>query len=275
MVERFQVEVHGYVLMPNHFHLLIRTREANLSRALQWLGVSYSVWFNKKHDRCGHVFQGRFKSFVIEDERYLAALILYIHGNPLRAKLVKELGEHRWSSYRGYLRKGWQEAWLTTDTGLSVFGGSRRKFREALEFQLEPGRRKRSILQDLRYGMYLGTEEFAEECLKKLKGESHKEKPQIRRMRQAKDIEEVLKKVLMGLGKTEIESLRAKGKKRNLTRDMAIYALRQAGIFTNREIGRVFGVGYTAVTEAAKRAEVYLSRSENVGMREKIKKIDF
>ena len=275
MVERFQIEVHGYVLMPNHFHLLIRTREANLSRALQWLGVSYSVWFNKKHDRCGHVFQGRFKSFVIEDERYLAALILYIHGNPLRAKLVKELGEHRWSSYRGYLRKGWQEAWLTTDTVLSVFGGSRGKFRMAQEFQFEPKRRERNVLEDLRYGMYLGTEKYAEECLKRLQGESHREKPQIRRMLQARDIEEVLAKVLKGLGQTEIDPLRAKGKKRNLTRDMAIYALRQAGIFTNQEIGRVFGVGYTAVTEATKRAEGYLSRNENDGMRERIQEIDF
>jgi putative transposase len=272
MVERFQVEVHGYVLMPNHFHLLVRTREANLSRALQWLGVSYSVWFNKKHDRCGHVFQGRFKSFVIEDERYLCALILYVHGNPLRAKLVKELGEYRWSSYRGYLRERWQEAWLKTDTGLSVFGGSRRKFREAQESQLEGGR---SVLKDLRHGMYFGTEGYAGECLRRLKNESHREKPQIRRMLQARDIEEVLRKVMKELGQTEMDPLRVAGKKRNLTRDMAVYALRQAGIFTNQEIGRVFGVGYTAVTEAAKRAEAYLSCNDNNELRERIRKIDF
>jgi putative transposase len=272
MVDRFQIEVHGYVLMPNHFHLLVRTREANLSRALQWLGVSYSVWFNKKHDRCGHVFQGRFKSFVIEDERYLCALILYVHGNPLRAKLVKELGEYRWSSYRGYLRERWQEAWLKTDTGLSVFGGSRRKFREAQESQLEGGR---SVLKDLRHGMYFGTEGYAGECLRRLKNESHREKPQIRRILQARDIEEVLRKVMKELGQTEMDPLRVAGKKRNLTRDMAVYALRQAGIFTNQEIGRVFGVGYTAVTEAAKRAEAYLSRNDNAELREQIRKIDF
>ena len=268
MVERFQIEVHGYVLMPNHFHLLVRTRQANLSRAVQWLGVSYSVWFNKKHDRCGHVFQGRFKSFVIENERYFAALILYVHGNPVRAKLVEELGEYRWSSYRGYLRERWQEAWLETDTGLSVFGGNRRKFREAQESQSGRGR---SVLEDLRYGMYLGTEEYAEECLRKSKSESHREKPQIRRMLEAREIEEVLKKVLKGLGQTETDPLLVSGKKRNLTRDMAIYALRQAGIFTNQEIGRVFGVGYTAVTEAAKWGEAHLDDE----MRERIRNIDF
>ena len=56
-VERFSTEIHAYVLMPNHYHLLLRTHYANLSRAIQWLGVSYAVWFNHKHKRSGHLFQ--------------------------------------------------------------------------------------------------------------------------------------------------------------------------------------------------------------------------
>jgi chromosomal replication initiation ATPase DnaA len=133
----------------------------------------------------------------------------------------------------------------------------------------------RSVLKDLRHGMYFGTEGYAGECLRRLKNESHREKPQIRRILQARDIEEVLRKVMKELGQTEMDPLRVAGKKRNLTRDMAVYALRQAGIFTNQEIGRVFGVGYTAVTEAAKRAEAYLSRNDNAELREQIRKIDF
>lgn len=66
MVERFKIEVHAYVLMPNHYHLLIRTKQGILSKSIQWLRVSYSVWFNRRHKRSGHLFQGRFKSFVIE-----------------------------------------------------------------------------------------------------------------------------------------------------------------------------------------------------------------
>jgi REP element-mobilizing transposase RayT len=66
--ERFAIRIHAYVLMDNHFHLLVETPQANLSRAVQWLNVSYSIWFNRRHQRVGHLFQGRFKSLVIEDD---------------------------------------------------------------------------------------------------------------------------------------------------------------------------------------------------------------
>ena len=65
MVSRFQVRLHCFVLMENHYHLVLELRESNLSRALQWLNVSYSVWFNRRHGRTGHLFQGRFKSVVV------------------------------------------------------------------------------------------------------------------------------------------------------------------------------------------------------------------
>src|SRR4030043_1773631 len=115
MVERFKLGVHAYVLMKNHFHLLVHTKEANLSRAIQWLGVSYSVWFNRRHQRSGHLFQGRFKSFLIENDRYFTVMCHYIHGNPLRAHVVKRLSDYRWSSYRAYINKKQGVPWLTTE----------------------------------------------------------------------------------------------------------------------------------------------------------------
>ena len=66
MIARHRVDVHAYVLMGNHYHLLVRTPEANLSRAIQWLNVSYSVWRNRRHRKCGSLFQGRFKAVMIE-----------------------------------------------------------------------------------------------------------------------------------------------------------------------------------------------------------------
>ena len=82
--ERFSLGVYAYVLMGNHYHLLVRTRQAHLSAAIQWLGVSYSAWHNARHQRSGHLFQGRFKSFMISEDAYLYRLLLYIHRNPLR-----------------------------------------------------------------------------------------------------------------------------------------------------------------------------------------------
>jgi REP element-mobilizing transposase RayT len=88
--ERFGVELWAYVLMPNHYHLVLRTLRPNLSHAMHWLGVAYTNWFNARHDRSGHLFQGRFKGFVVEDESYLHRLLLYVHRNPLRTPLRGE-----------------------------------------------------------------------------------------------------------------------------------------------------------------------------------------
>src|SRR5439155_13731412 len=84
VVSRFQVRLHGYVLMVNHYHLILELREANLSRAAQWLNLSYSVWFNRRHQRSGHLFQGRFKSVMVSREEWGLALSRYVHLNPVR-----------------------------------------------------------------------------------------------------------------------------------------------------------------------------------------------
>jgi REP element-mobilizing transposase RayT len=82
--ERFGARLHAYVLMDNHFHLLIETPEANLSRSMQWLGISYSMWFNKRHDRAGHLFQARFKACIVQDDAAWQEVARYVHLNPVR-----------------------------------------------------------------------------------------------------------------------------------------------------------------------------------------------
>ena len=81
--------VHAYVLMNNHYHLLMETPRANLSQTMQWLNVSYSVWFNRRHRRVGHLFQGRFKAILVEPEVWGLELSRYVHLNPVR---LGELG---------------------------------------------------------------------------------------------------------------------------------------------------------------------------------------
>ena len=91
-VRRFGLRLHAYVLMDNHYHLLVETGSANLTQAMQWLGVGYAVWFNRRHRRVGHLFQGRYKAIVVEAEVAAWELSRYVHLNPVR---VKRLGQDK------------------------------------------------------------------------------------------------------------------------------------------------------------------------------------
>jgi REP element-mobilizing transposase RayT len=119
--ERFAVHIYAYVLMNNHYHLLLKTRRANLSKAMQWFGTTYTRRFNNRHNRSGHLFQGRFKSIIVENDAYLMQLSCYIHRNPLRAGIVKRLADYRWSSYLAYGYGKSKPDWLSTKLILSQF----------------------------------------------------------------------------------------------------------------------------------------------------------
>ena len=96
----FQISIHAYVLMPDHLHLLATpVDQTGLGRMMQWLGRHYVPYFNRKYSRAGTLFQGRFKTSVLEAQPYLVNCMHYIESNPLRAGLVPSVGEFRWSSY--------------------------------------------------------------------------------------------------------------------------------------------------------------------------------
>jgi len=91
--QRFSLDILAYVLMGNHYHLLVKTQEANLSAAMQWLQVAYGSWHNRRHRRSGHLFQGRFKSFLIQETQYLQRLLLYLLWRRGRFRLGR-IAEH-------------------------------------------------------------------------------------------------------------------------------------------------------------------------------------
>ncbi|HNV02178.1 MAG TPA: transposase [Vicinamibacterales bacterium] len=96
---RYSLVIYAYCLMPNHYHLVLQTRDGNLSAAIQYLNAVYSQWWNRRHGRCGHVFQGRFKAQLVQREQYLVAACLYVLKNPVRAGIVDRPGDWVWSSY--------------------------------------------------------------------------------------------------------------------------------------------------------------------------------
>ena len=99
----FGVTIHNYCLMGNHYHLLIEITGENLSKFMRQLNMNYSIYFNKKHKRVGHLWQGRFKSWYVTDEAYLYTLMRYIEQNPLKSNIVKDIADYPYSSYHYFL----------------------------------------------------------------------------------------------------------------------------------------------------------------------------
>ncbi|MDX8389246.1 MAG: transposase [Mariprofundaceae bacterium] len=122
VVDRFGWLCHAYCLMTNHFHLMIETPQANLSRGMRQLNGMYTQRFNRKHGRVGHVFQGRFKSIVVDKEAYLLELSRYIVRNPVAAGMVKDASDWPWSSYKATVGNVTAPKFLHVDWLLSQFG---------------------------------------------------------------------------------------------------------------------------------------------------------
>ena len=123
-VEKFGYRIHAYCLMTNHIHLAVQAGETPLSRIMQNLSLRYTTWINRRMNRTGHLFQGRYKAVLVDADSYLLELVAYIHLNPQRAGMPSDLAGYPWSSHRAYLG---QESvpWLTTDQVLSMFGSRR------------------------------------------------------------------------------------------------------------------------------------------------------
>ncbi|MFM8358833.1 MAG: transposase [Verrucomicrobiota bacterium] len=210
--ERFSLEVHAFVLMSNHYHLLVRCREANLSEAIRWLQVSYAGRFNWAHRRRGHVFQGRFKSVLLLEERALDEVGRYVHLNPVRiaglglskrdqqqarvvgcpdpgrewvSRRVAELEQYPWSSWRMYSGLEPAAKWLCRDRlqggcGGRSLRGQRRALREYTEAPIRQGQVE-SPWERLVGGLVLGEEQAAQRILKGLRSNRTEQTP-VRRM---------------------------------------------------------------------------------------------
>lgn len=118
---KFNIILHGYVLMANHFHLLVETPKANIAKTMHWLNGTYASYFNRIYGRVGHLFQGRYNSKIIKKEEYLQAVSRYIHRNPLKELHCNKLEDYRWSSFRQYIGLETEAQWLTTDWILARF----------------------------------------------------------------------------------------------------------------------------------------------------------
>jgi REP element-mobilizing transposase RayT len=254
MSERFEIDVFAYVLMGNHYHLLIKTHRANLSKSMQWLGLTYTRRFNLRHCRAGHLFQGRFKSLIVQNDAYLMQLSCYIHRNPLRAGIVHRLADYRWSSYKAYAYGDKTPEWLNTKPIFSRLKGKdkHKAYREKVQ---RYAKEEKKLWEDLRHGLIIGSKKFVEKIRSAYLPERlQKEIPQQRDMAKAIDIEGKLKEAAQILG-CDLESYRQISRitkaDRN-DRDILVLSVWKTGLLTNEQIGSLFGLTYSSVSHIVK-----------------------
>jgi len=160
--------LYAYCLMDNHYHLLFETPLPNLCKGMQRFNGRYTQYFNRKHQRVGHVFQGRYKSILVEKESHLLELCRYMVLNPVRAKMVATPGDWRWSSYEETCAPPTHYSWLSVVAVQSQFAES---VDEAIKFYREfvmYGMASDSPWENLRGQVYLGGESFSQALQKKL-----------------------------------------------------------------------------------------------------------
>jgi putative transposase len=202
-VETYGWRLHAFVLMRNHDHLFVETPEANLSAGMQYLNGSYTSYFNHRHDRVGHLFQGRFKGHLIDEDGYFLEVSRYIHLNPLRARIVAQPEDYPWSSYAGYVRASRTVSWVTYGRVLGEFGQMAAAARRAYGQFVRAGvqRPPRSPFAEAFEGLLVGSEAF----IARIRGlvdaqPADHSVPQLEHLRQRPSVEVVVRVVAAHFG---------------------------------------------------------------------------
>jgi REP element-mobilizing transposase RayT len=165
--KRFGWSITAWVLMTNHFHLVLQTPEPNLSRGMHWLNGSYAGWFNHQHKRWGHLFGGRFKAFLVEKETYFTEVLRYVVLNPVRAGLSTSPEKYRWSSFRSTAGLDAAPEWLDVNAALAPFAPDTELAQTYYrEFVAAKTVSDESLWDKLINGIYLGTEPWAKKMRK-------------------------------------------------------------------------------------------------------------
>ena len=158
--KRFNWVCHAYCQMTNHYHMVVETPDANLSKGMRQLNGVYTQRFNRSHQRVGHVFQGRFKAILVDKDNYLLELARYVVLNPPRAKMIRRLEQWRWSSYLATCGQAAKPAWLQVDFVLSQFSSHRARAIARYVAFVHEGAKLPSVWSQLQGQVYLGSDAF-------------------------------------------------------------------------------------------------------------------
>lgn len=236
--------IHAYCLMSNHYHLLLETPSGNLSQIMQHINGAYTNYFNTKRKRYGHLFQGRYKAILIEADEYVKELSRYIHLNPVRAGMVTKPEEYRWSSFIDYAGDRKAPDWLTTKLILGYFGTGKsvqKNYRKFVEELIE--QEYESPLNGVLAATILGREEFVQEITARYVDGKRidRDVSAVKKLTTHPSIDAIMLTV-QGVIDKEKEAIKA-----------SIYLCHKYSGATLKEIGKRFGIGESAVSQASRR----------------------
>ncbi|MBN2581341.1 MAG: transposase [Pirellulales bacterium] len=240
-VETHGWRLHAFVLMNNHDHLFVETPEPNLAAGMQYYNGSYTSYFNRRHRRVGHLFQGRYRGHLIDEEGYFLEVSRYLHLNPVRARLVRRPEDWPWSSFAGYRQVRRTLSWVTYHRVLGEFGTDSLKARRAYERFVRAGidDLPSSPFTDAVAGLIVGSTEFVARIRGLLKDRPEDPAlPQVQRLKRRPTLEEIVATVSSHFGQSQAgwPSGRRVG---DLRRAMAAHLAR-----------RIYGYPATAVAAA-------------------------
>lgn len=262
--EKFGVIIHAYVLMTNHYHLLIETPEGNLSRVMHYVNGAYTTYINIKGKRSGHLFQGRYKSIVVDRDSYLLELSRYIHLNPVRAGMVNQASDYAYSSYNAYLKAAQDEV-VYRDL---IWGMLSKRKKDAVEKYrrfVENTEAPEDPFKEVYGGMILGGSDFIKECLNRLNDDiiSNKETSNRRQLASSSNKDQIIDGIA---NYYKIDKCLIFEGRQNEYKKIAVYLLKRYTGESNLEIGKLFKISYSGV------AKIYQRTSTRMGKEKRLKK---
>lgn len=241
--EMWNVRIAAYCLMPNHYHILIQTPEANISRSMRHLNGVYTQRYNRRHKCDGQLFRGRYKSILIDTDSYLLQAVRYIHRNPLKASMVQNIDDYKWSSHKGYISIAKKWDWLHKNHILSLISRNRngwlRYYKKWIAVDNE-GEVSEAI-NGLKWPVCLGPKSFVDRIKEKYgEGKIHREIPSSREMVPGIDV--IVETVCGYYGVLDSEVFKSRRGQTNRVRDVSVYLTKKLRRETLKEVGSRFQI---------------------------------
>jgi len=266
--EQWNLRVAAYCLMPNHYHILVQTPDANISRCIRHIDGVYTQRFNRRYECDGALFRGRYKSILVEADSYLLTLVRYIHRNPIKAGLSDRPGGYKWSSHKGYLSRAEKWKWLHKNFVLSMLSKNKgeqvtsyRQFISAEDDELDDISK---VLERKKWPSIIGTASFID----KVKGRFFPEKandevPQSREL--APTPAQIKMAVCRHYRINNDELLVSKRGVSNEPRNVAIYLTRRLRGDSLNQIGEQFQIRkYSSVSSVIERLKIVMAEDSKL-----------